>query len=196
MSVDAQIDKYFADFPLFEENLKKLRQLLKSTELIETVKWGLPTYVYNQKNLIGLGAFKEHCGLWFFQGALLKDPEKLLSQAQKKTAALRQMKFSVAQELNEEVILSYIRETIENAKANKSVAIEKNKELEIPDTLNAYFKKNPDLKVLFDQFKLTPKREFVEYLWEAKQEKTRLKRLEKVVEHIRTGVGLNDKYRN
>ena len=51
MSVDAQIDKYFADFPLFEENLKKLRQLLKSTELIETVKWGLPTYVYNQKNL-------------------------------------------------------------------------------------------------------------------------------------------------
>ena len=65
----------------FEENGKEilivLREIIRSTELIETLKWGGPVYTLGGKNVVGIGSFKSYVGLWFFQGAFLKDEEKL-----------------------------------------------------------------------------------------------------------------------
>ena len=59
------------------------------TELLETIKWGVPVYTLNDKNVLGMGAFKSYVGIWFFQGAFLDDPQKKLINAQEgKTKAL------------------------------------------------------------------------------------------------------------
>jgi uncharacterized protein YdeI (YjbR/CyaY-like superfamily) len=84
-----------------------LRNLITSTELAETIKWHARTYCLDSKNVIGLGAFKHHIALWFFQGVFLKDKYKLLINAQLgKTKALRQMRFESKNDIDEALVLA------------------------------------------------------------------------------------------
>ena len=76
------VDAYIERNPQWAAALKKLRKILNATELEETVKWGGPCYTYEGKNVVGLGSFKSYVGLWFHQGALLKDEAKVLINAQ------------------------------------------------------------------------------------------------------------------
>ena len=74
----------------WSKQLMELRKLLASFNLNETIKWGSPVYTKDGKNLFGLGAFKNHYGIWFFQGALLKNNTEFLVNAQEgKTQAMR-----------------------------------------------------------------------------------------------------------
>ena len=57
----------------WKSTLIELRKIILSTGLEETIKWGTPVYTYSSKNIVGIGSFKSYAGLWFFQGALLKD---------------------------------------------------------------------------------------------------------------------------
>ncbi|MFT6866126.1 MAG: hypothetical protein ACJA08_000955 [Cyclobacteriaceae bacterium] len=70
------IEEYLESHGEYRTLLHKLRSILNSTELTETLKWGIPTYTVNGKNLVGIGAFKTYVGLWFFNGSFLKDEEK------------------------------------------------------------------------------------------------------------------------
>ena len=72
----SSVDDYIEGVGLWNKELRQLRQVLRSTRLEETVKWGAPCYTLNGKNVVGLGAFKSYVGLWFFQGALLKDAQQ------------------------------------------------------------------------------------------------------------------------
>lgn len=67
----------------WKESLMRFREILVATELTETIKWGVPVYTLNGKHVAGIGAFKSYVGIWFFQGAFLKDPHKKLVNAQK-----------------------------------------------------------------------------------------------------------------
>jgi len=83
----------------------------------ETVKWSAPVYTVNGKNVLGLGAFKKHFGIWFFNGVFMKDEHKLLVNAQEnKTKALRQMRFETIEEIDKNLVLLYVKEAIENQK--------------------------------------------------------------------------------
>ena len=94
------VDDYIAGAEHWQVELIRLREILQSTKLEETVKWGAPCYTHNGKMVVGLGAFKSYVGLWFHQGALLSDPEKVLINAQEgKTKALRQWRFSSLKEI-------------------------------------------------------------------------------------------------
>ena len=87
----ARVAAWLEKHQQWQAHLTKLRDILLSTELTETVKWGSPTYTLEGKNVISLAAFKNHCGLWFHQGVFLKDAGKKLVNAQDgKTKALRQ----------------------------------------------------------------------------------------------------------
>ena len=87
---------YIKKHPHWKEELTKLRDVFNSTELVEDVKWGAPAYVLNGKIVSGLGAFKNHIGIWFHQGVFLKDQQKQLVNAQDgKTKALRQWRFEI-----------------------------------------------------------------------------------------------------
>ncbi|WP_010228729.1 DUF1801 domain-containing protein [Gillisia marina] len=93
MAKSENVDQYIDAHPKWKNQLLQLRQLLLSTNLSETIKWGAPVYTKDGKNLVGISAFKNHFGLWFFQGALLQKNTELLVNAQEgKTQAMRQIK--------------------------------------------------------------------------------------------------------
>lgn len=130
MSVKS-VHEYIQIHPGWEEEITSLREMLRSTELKETIKWGGPVYTVNGKNVIGIGAFKNHCALWFFQGALLKENTALLQNAQKgKTKALRQVRFDKGDELPVEILRKYALEAIQNQKEGKEIKPARDKEVE------------------------------------------------------------------
>ncbi|MCV2487321.1 YdeI/OmpD-associated family protein [Flavobacterium sp. SH_e] len=179
----------------WEEELILLKAIIDKTELTETTKWGGPVFVYEKKNVVGIGGFKDYFALWFFNGVFLKDEKKKLINAQEEvTKSLRQWRFFSKEEINETVILEYIKEAIENEKQGKVIKPAK-KEAIVSELLNAEMAKNPDLKSAFEKFSPYKQYEFLEYIESAKQEKTKISRIEKVVPMILANVGLNDKYR-
>ncbi|WP_373059233.1 YdeI family protein [Zunongwangia sp. H14] len=189
-------EQYIEVHKKWQEELKALREMLLSTELEETIKWGAPTYTVSGKNVIGLGAFKNHCALWFFNGALLKANTALLQNAQEgKTKALRQIRFAKGEEIKTEVLIKYVGEAIANQKLGREIKPEKQK-LVVPPELKAALENDKELKTSFSQLTQGKQREYSEYILEAKREATRQNRLEKITPMIKEGIGLNDKYKN
>lgn len=189
-------EEYAEKHQKWKEQLQQLRKLLLSTELEETIKWEVPTYVLNNKNVVSLGAFKNHCALWFFNGALLQKNTELLVNAQKeKTKALRQIRFKENDQLQLSVLKKYVEEAIQLQKAGKEIRPRKSKPIEIPTELEKALKNDASLKSAFEKFTKGKQREFTEYLASAKREATRISRLQKCIPMIKAGIGLNDKYR-
>ena len=197
MDIDDKIQSYIAEHEKFNELLSALRVIIKKYPFEEMLKWGMPTYVYDKRNLIGIGAFKNHVALWFFQGALLQDKDHILHNAQEtKTKAMRQVHFKDINEINESVINKYLQETIENQ--NNGLAVLKSKPVKkavLPHELSKYLKEHASLSDYF--FRLTPGRqkEYAAYIASAKREQTKSDRLKKITPLIKKGKGLNDKYK-
>lgn len=190
------VDEYILRHVEWEKEIRALRKLMLSTELEETIKWGGPVYTLHGKNVVGIGAFKNHCALWFFQGALLEKNTAMLTNAQEgKTKALRQIKFEREEELPLKDLKKYVQEAIKNQKAGKEIKPETGKEVEIPALLNTAFENDSDLKTAFFELSAGKQRDYSEYIEEARQDSTKLSRLEKITPMIKSGVGLNDKYK-
>lgn len=190
------VEDYISGHEDWKDFLPPLREIILSTDLVETVKWGSPVYTFEGKNICGLGAFKSYVGLWFFQGALLKDEQKKLINAQEGTTkALRQWRFQSANEIDKNLIVSYIMEAVENQKAGKSIKPSKKPDLAIPQELKSVLDNNDLLNESFNEFSPFKKREYIEHISSAKKEETRLKRIEKIIPLILGKKGLNDKYR-
>ena len=195
MKPPKSLDDYFENLDAHAELVLKLRSILLKTALTETLKWGLPTYQVDGKNLVGIGSFKTYVGLWFFNGVFLKDKASVLINAQDgKTKGMRQWRFEAIEEIEEELILDYVTEAIQNQKDGKEVKAEK-KPLILPNELKEILATDPLLSEKFDSLKLTFKREYAEYISEAKRPQTKTNRLAKIIPLIREGIGLNDKYR-
>jgi len=180
----------------WKEPLQKFREILLETELLETIKWGAPVYTLNGMHVAGIGAFKTYVGVWFFQGAFLKDPHKKLINAQEgKTKALRQLRFSSEEAVDYYLVKEYVEEAIQNQKEGKELKPDEKKPLILPDELNEKFEIDKELKACFDELSPFKQREYAEYISEAKRADTKRKRLEKIIPMIKEKIGLNDKYR-
>jgi len=161
------------------------------------IKWSIPTYTINNKNVLGIAGFKNYVGLWFFQGVFLKDEENVLINAQEdKTKGLRQWRFKNKSEIKESLILKYVKEAIENQKLGKEIAINRKKETVIPRELREALDANTTTKTFFENLTPYKQREYCEYIATAKRESTKQSRLKKIIPMIEQGVGLSDKYRN
>ena len=195
MKMAKSVEEYIENQEKFGDSLNMLRDIMLSTEMMETVKWGMPTYTVNNKNVLGISAFKNHFGVWFFNGVFLSDPHNILLNAQEgKTKAQRQLRFSNKEEINKKIILDYVYEAIDNQKKGLEIKPTK-KPLIIPQELSVLLAENKKLGGIFESLSLGKKREFSEYISEAKREDTKMKRLEKIVPMILNNIGLNDKYR-
>lgn len=189
------VDEFIAAEELWKEELIALREIINETEMVETLKWGMPVYTVNGKNVAGIGSFKTYFGIWFYQGVFMKDTARKLMNAQDgKTKAMRQWRFNSVDELDKPLIIQYLDEAIQNQKDGKEIKPER-KPLLIPDELSEALLDNAKLSEAFENFSLTRKREFAEHISEAKREDTRKRRLEKILPMIMENVGLNDKYR-
>ena len=191
------VDAYVDSLGQWHDEVVKLREILNSTELTEEVKWGMPTYTHNGKNVAGIAAFKEHFALWFFQGALLEDKENVLINCQEgRTKALRQWRMTSKKDIKSRVIKSYVKESIANFSEGKEIKADRNKPVVVPKELETALKKNKKAWSKFDSLTIGKKREFAEHISDAKRPETKQKRIEKILPMILDGVGLNDKYKN
>lgn len=115
-------EDYFLVKSQWDNILKQLREIILLTELTETLKWGIPTYTLDGKNVAGLVAFKSFVAIWFFNGVLLKDETyKLINAQAGKTKALRQWRFSSIEEIDSTLIKAYLKEAIKNQQEGKTV---------------------------------------------------------------------------
>lgn len=199
MELAKTLEGFFEKHENYKAEIALLREILLSTTLEESLKWGAPGYTLNGKNVIGIGAFKSYVGLWFHQGVFLMDEAKQLENAQEgKTRGMRQWRFHSLEEIIEkrDLIKSYVIEAIENQKAGKVIVNKKKTSpVVIHETLRDAFDKNKAFATAFESLSMGKRREYANYINEAKREATRLSRLEKIIPMIQSGIGLNDKYR-
>jgi len=199
MENSEKLEAYYEQEHPFKEGISILRDIALKTKVIETLKWSSPVYTAEGKNIFWIARFKNHFGLGFFNGMFLKDPKKVLVNVQEgKTQAMRHWKFKSIGEIDSPMIVAYINEAIENQNNGMRLIPEKKKksELIIPKLLKEALDKNPKMEKAFITLSPYKQRDYAEYISSAKQEKTKLTRLEKIIPLINQGIGLNDKYRN
>ena len=192
------VDHYIKSHPHWKEELTKLRDVFNSTELEEDVKWGAPAYVLNGKIVSGIGAFKNHVGVWFHQGVFLKDLRKQLVNAQEgKTKALRQWRFEKGDKIDTDLVRAYAQEAIENCVAGKELKpVRAMKSVALHPLLKGAFQSDKTFKSAYDNLTPGKQREYAAHVSEAKREATQLSRITKIIPMIKDGQGLHDKYKN
>jgi uncharacterized protein YdeI (YjbR/CyaY-like superfamily) len=171
-----------------------LRTIILDCQLTEELKWGCPCYTFQEKNIVLIHGFKEYCALLFFKGALLKDAKGILIQQTENVQASRQIRFTNVREIVkiDRILKSYIYEAVELEKAGLKVNFKKNAELIFPEEFQKKLVKNPALKTAFNALTPGRQRAYNLYFSESKQSKTRESRVEKCMQQILNGKGLND----
>jgi len=192
------VTSYIEKKPEWKLELEMLREAVQGCHLEETIKWGAPVYMSAGKNILGLSAFKNYVGLWFFQGGTLKDRHKVLINAQEgKTTAMRQWRFAAIEEIDINLIRAYVQEAVENQEKGNIIRPQKNTNpVVIHPLLQKELDTNSAFSSQFESFSLSKKREYASHISEAKREATQQKRLEKIIPMVIRGVGLHDKYKN
>src|SRR5580704_11513428 len=120
--MNPQVDTYLGKTEKWRQELEALRMLILDCNLVEELKWSIPVYTYQKKNIVGINRLKESVVLAFFKGALLSDADDILLQPGTVQAA-RWVKFSSLKEIIklEPILKAYIFEAIEVEKAGLKV---------------------------------------------------------------------------
>lgn len=190
------VDDYIANADNRRKELGRLRDVLRATPLAEEIKWGAPCYTYKNKNIVGIGGFKSYFGLWFHQGALLKDDENVLINAQEgKTKALRQWRMSSDEDIKPAIIKRYVAEAIALVDQGREIKATRAAAVDVPPELQKILRRTKGATAAFRQLRQGWQREYADYVASAKRDDTKKRRVTRILPMIQAGVGLNDKYR-
>ena len=194
-NTNPKVDFYFIQEKKWREELKKLRMIILDCQLTEELKWGVPCYTFQKSNIVLIHVFKEYCALLFIKGALLKDANGILIQQTENVQAARQIRFTNVREIveMEPILKAYIHEAIEVEKAGLKVKLKETAEFTIPEEFQKKLDEIPALKAAFDALTPGRQRAYLFYFSEPKQSKTRESRVEKCMQQILDGKGLNDR---
>lgn len=192
--MNPKVDWFFNKDTKWQEAFKLLRTMALASGLTEELKWGHPCYTLKGKNVFLMHGFNDYCALLFHKGALLKDDEDILVQQTGNVQSARQIRFTSSKQVKkmERTIALYMQQAIEVEKAGLKVTMKKTTEFAMPDELLSKLKATPALKKAF--YALTPGRQrgYLLHFSSAKQTTTREARIEKNVERILEGKGLDD----
>jgi uncharacterized protein YdeI (YjbR/CyaY-like superfamily) len=174
----------------WEAEIAEMRRVLAGFAMKEECKWGKPTYTVDGKNIVIMQGFKEYFGLGFFQGALMKDPKKVLVQLGQVQAG-RVMKFTSVKDITAKAptIKAYVREAIAVEKAGLRMERKKTSDFPVPEELTERFRRDARFKRAFDALTPGRQRSYLYYFGAAKQSATRLARIEKALPAIFEGRG-------
>lgn len=194
--MNPKVDFYFSKAKKWQEEIKKLRMIILDCGLTEELKWGVPCYTFQKSNIVLIHVFKEYCALLFFKGALLNDANGILIKQTKNVQAGRQIRFTNAREIveMETILKACIYEAIEGEKAGLKVNFKEKTELIFPEEFQKKSDEIPALKAAFDALTPGRQRAYNLYFSAPKQSKTRESRVEKCMQQILNGKGLNDRY--
>jgi len=196
--MNTKVDFYFTKGK-WQKEIEQLRMIVLDSSAIgyqlnEELKWGVPCYTSQEKNIVLIHVFKEYCALLFFKGVLLKDPKGILIQQTENVQSARQMRFTHLEEIVKmnQTIKAYILEAIEVEKAGLKVKLKAASEFKIPEEFQNKLNAMPILKTAFEALTQGRQRAYIFYFSQAKQSKTREARVEKYVTQILNGKGLDD----
>jgi uncharacterized protein YdeI (YjbR/CyaY-like superfamily) len=174
----------------WKAEITAMRRVLDGFAMTEECKWGKPTYTVDGKNIVIMQGFKEYFALGFFQGALLKDPKKVLVRLGQVHAA-RVMKFTSAKDITAKAatIKAYVREAIAVEQAGLRMKPKRTADYPVPEELRERFREDPRFQRAFDA--LTPGRQrgYLYHFAAAKQSATRTARIDKAMAAIFEGRG-------
>ena len=192
--MNPKVDAFLAREKKWQEEFKKLRQIILDCKLTEELKWGQPCYALEGNNIVLMHGFKEYCALLFMKGALLNDAKGVLIQQTEHVQSARQIRFTTVQEINkmEKTLKSYIHEAIEVERAGLKVELKKTADFKIPEEFQSKLDALPALKAAFDALTPGRQRAYLFYFSQPKQSKTRESRVEKYIPNILDGMGLDD----
>lgn len=192
--MNPKVDFYFNKETKWRDEISKLRTTILDCGLNEDLKWGCPCYTFNGSNVVLIHVFKEYCAILFFKGALLKDEKGILVQPTKNVQSARQLRFTNTKEIDKQkaAIKAYVHEATEVEKAGLKVKLKQTSDYEVPEEFQKRLDKNKALKTAFQSLTPGRQRAYLFYFSQAKQSATREARIEKYVEQILDGKGLND----
>ncbi len=192
--INPKVDFFFTKAQKWQEEFEQLRKLILSCGLIEEVKWGVPCYTFQKRNLVLIHGFKDYCAILFFKGALLQDANDILIQQTKNVQAGRQIRFTDVRQLvaMTPTLKAYIYEAIEIEKVGLKVTFKKTTDCIIPEEFQTKLDELPALKTAFNALTPGRQRAYIFYFSQPKQSATRASRVEKWLLPILQGKGLDD----
>lgn len=195
--IDAYIDKS-ADFA--KPILQHLRELVHRAcpEVEETWKWSFPHFDYKGGILCSMASFKRHCAFGFWKASLLPDSARLLAQSGEAMGQLGQIK-SLQDLPSDDVLMGYIKQAArlneENVKLpSRAAQTAEKKEIVVPEYVSEALRQNQKASRTFENFSYSNKKEYVQWITEAKTAETRDKRLATAIEWLGEGKSKNWKY--
>ena len=201
MKKNQKVDDYILKSASFSQPiLYKMRAIIEEAEthIEETIKWGFPCFTFQNKIICSFSAYKNHCVFRFWQGASLEDSDGILAKVGE-TEMGELSKIKNLEDLpKSEVLIKYIRAAIElsqKGSAKKPLTKEKKltidlKSYDLPDIFNSF----PKQAEKFDSFSPSHRKEYISWIFEAKTEETKLKRIKTMMEWLLEGKSRNWKY--
>lgn len=192
--MNQDVNKYLTNLKKWKAELTKLREIIVECGLHEDFKWMHPCYTDQGKNIVLIHGFKNYCAILFHKGVLLKDSENILIQQTEHVQSARQIRFTDLPEIIrlEPIIKQYIIEAVGIEQAGIPIEKKKTSDFKIPKELEKKFNDHPDFKKAFTNLSDGRKRGYLLHFNKPKQAKTKISRIEKNMERIKDGYGLND----
>ncbi|HEX5625770.1 MAG TPA: YdeI/OmpD-associated family protein [Saprospiraceae bacterium] len=202
-STDSRIDQYIGKAEAFAQPvLKYLRQLVHETcpEVVETMKWSFPHFDYRGEILCSMAAFKQHCAFGFYKEKLMTQSSALLSDKGRSAMGDFGRISSIDDLPSKKVLETCIREAMQlneqGVKLKKEIRRIDPATLVMPDAFRDALEKNPAAKKTYEAFSNSHKREYLEYINEAKRDETKQKRIAQSILWLSEGKSRNHKYEN
>ena len=193
-NMNPKVDVFLSKAKKWQKEMEELRTIILDCGLTEELKWGVPCYTFQKSNIVLIHGFKEYCALLFVKGALLDDAKGILIQQTENVQAARQIRFTNVREIDKmgKILKAYIHEAIEVEKAGLKVSLKKTSEFTLPVEFKKRLDEIPALKTAFDALTPGRQRAYLLYFSAPKQSKTRESRVEKCIQQILNGKGLDD----
>ncbi|GAC1365495.1 MAG: hypothetical protein NVSMB3_14120 [Acidobacteriaceae bacterium] len=198
---DERVDEKIAKAPAFAQPvMRHLRELVHEgcPETEETIKWGMPFFLYRGKMLCSLGVFSKHCSFGFV-GPRMREVMREAGMPMEDAAGSLGRLTSLTELPKDEQMLAWIRQAAqiaETATPKRAESREPKAEAEVPEELLEGLRKSEGAQKIFDGFSASCRREYVEWIVEAKRAETRERRVTQAVEWIAEGKTRNWKYQS
>ena len=193
-TLNPKVDAFVERLKNWVEEVRELRAICLDSGLGEDVKWGVPCYTLEGRNVMLIHSFKEYCALLFFKGALLKDAKGILIQQTDNVQAARQVRFKNVEEIRKlkTLLKAYIAEAVKVEQSGLKVELKKTEEFSVPEEFQAKLDEMLELKSAFEALTPGRRRAYLLHFSSAKQSKTRTARVIKAIPDILSGKGLDD----
>lgn len=201
-STDKRIDAYIAKAqPFAQPVLEHIRAVvhIACPGVEETIKWGFPHFEYSGAILCYMASFKQHCSFGFWKASIMKDPNKILHIKEKTSMGDFNKICSLKDLPTDKIFIAYIKQAAKLnedgvALPSKAKSATTANPVEIPEYILKALKKNKKAFEVFNAFAPSHRKEYLQWIIEAKTESTRNKRMETMIKWLQEGKSRNWKY--